>query len=235
MAKGKRGSKKRKMIVHDDEPKFIRTIYTKETQDEKQIEGSQPEDTQPDMQPWDTQQEIPPLETQQESQPQDTQEKESEGAKAHVDGAKSTDEGTDTVQPNNKKRRGPTKMKDIARDPNARIKVDFTAFGEPCGEGSVKLSSYLGPLVREHVPVVIDDWRKIGDDRKTVLWKSVQYEKAAVMKQMGCIWRASKSRLVNQILNAENHIERLKLRPDNIQLAEWKKFVKEKTSKEFRV
>lgn len=55
------------------------------------------------------------------------------------------------------------------------------------------------------------------------------------MKQMGCIWRASKSRLVNQILNAENHIERLKLRPDNIQLAEWKKFVKEKTSKEFRV
>ncbi|XP_013743057.1 uncharacterized protein LOC106445946 [Brassica napus] len=133
-------------------------------------------------------------------------------------------------------------MKDIARDPNARIKVDFTAFGEPCGEGSVKLSSYLGPLVREHVPVVIDDWRKIGDDRKTVLWKSVQlrfeldgeYEKAAVMKQMGCIWRASKSRLVNQILNAENHTERLKLRPDNIQLAEWKKFVKEKTSKEFR-
>ena len=58
MAKGKRGSKKRKMIVHDDEPEFIRTIYTKETQDEKQIEGSQPEDTQPEVQPWDTQPEL---------------------------------------------------------------------------------------------------------------------------------------------------------------------------------
>ena len=65
-------------------------------------------------------------------------------------------------------------MKDIARYPNARIRVEFTEFGEPCGEGSVKLCSYLGPLVREHVPVVIDDWRKIGEERKTVLWKSVK-------------------------------------------------------------
>lgn len=80
----------------------------------------------------------------------------------------------ETVQPRPKKHRGPTKMKDIARDPSERIRVEFTELGEPCGEGSVKLSSYLGPLVREHVPVLVDDWRKIGEDRKKVLWKSVQ-------------------------------------------------------------
>jgi len=65
-------------------------------------------------------------------------------------------------------------MKDIAKDPNTRIKVDFTELGEPCGLGSVKLSSYIGSLAREHVPIIIEDWRKIGEERKTVLWKSVQ-------------------------------------------------------------
>lgn len=84
------------------------------------------------------------------------------------------------VQQKLKKHRGPTKMKDIAKDPNTRIRVDFTDLGEPCGPGSVKLSSYLGSLVREHVPVVIADWRNIGEERRTVLWKSVQVTLLAI-------------------------------------------------------
>lgn len=38
----------------------------------------------------------------------------------------------------------------------------------------VKLSSYVGSLVREHVPVTIDDWRKVSNELRTILWKSVQ-------------------------------------------------------------
>lgn len=30
-----------------------------------------------------------------------------------------------------KKKRGPTMMKDIAKDPNSRVHVDFTFMGEP--------------------------------------------------------------------------------------------------------
>ncbi|XP_024016388.1 uncharacterized protein LOC112089864 [Eutrema salsugineum] len=55
----------------------------------------------------------------------------------------------------------------------------------------------------------------------------------AVIKQMGCIWRASKSRLVSQIKSCKNNAERLKLRPKNIPPAEWRKFVKAKTSAAF--
>lgn len=55
------------------------------------------------------------------------------------------------------------------------------------------------------------------------------------MKQMGCLWRASKSRLVKQIRKAKNHADRMKLRPDNIPIPEWRKFVKQKTSMEFKV
>lgn len=73
-----------------------------------------------------------------------------------------------------KKIRGPTKMKDIAVQPGSLVHVEFTDKGEPCGPGSVSLSSYLGPLVREHVPVTLNDWRKLGDDIKVILWKSIQ-------------------------------------------------------------
>lgn len=53
---------------------------------------------------------------------------------------------------------------------------------------------------------------------------------------MGCIWRASKSRLVSQIQKAKNEEERLDLQPKNItSRAEWRKFVKEKTSPTFKV
>ena len=73
-----------------------------------------------------------------------------------------------------KRKRGPTMMRDLAKDPNTRVHVDFTFMGEAYGPGSVKLSSYLGPLVREHVPVTVENWKKITEEVKTVLWKSVQ-------------------------------------------------------------
>ena len=37
----------------------------------------------------------------------------------------------------------------------------FNAMREAYGEGSVKLSSYLGPLVRENVPVTVEGWKKL--------------------------------------------------------------------------
>lgn len=81
-----------------------------------------------------------------------------------------TDEST--IQ--KKKARGQTRMKRLPSDRVSRINVEFNDNVVPIGEGSIKLSSYLGPLVREHVPFTIDDWRNIGDDLKHVLWRSIQ-------------------------------------------------------------
>ena len=80
----------------------------------------------------------------------------------------------EAVQPKTKRQRGPTRMKDIAKDPNARVRVDYTMMGEPIGKGSVKLALYAGALIREHVPITIDRWTKIGEEIRTLLWKSVQ-------------------------------------------------------------
>ncbi len=53
---------------------------------------------------------------------------------------------------------------------------------------------------------------------------------------MNDLWRASKSRLVTELMNATTESERPVLKPDNMKSdAEWKAFVKLKTSKEHRV
>ena len=64
-------------------------------------------------------------------------------------------------------------MKRLPSNLANRIEVEFNALAEPIGEGSVHLSSFLGPLVREHVPVTLTNWRHLGDDLKAVLWDSI--------------------------------------------------------------
>ncbi|KAK9208368.1 hypothetical protein WN944_000722 [Citrus x changshan-huyou] len=62
-----------------------------------------------------------------------------------------------------------------------------------------------------------------------------QWQRAYVFQEMAGLWRASKSRLVQRILQSKNEQERMKLRPDNISsINEWKSFVKEKTSENFK-
>ncbi|XP_024021724.1 uncharacterized protein LOC21400762 isoform X1 [Morus notabilis] len=140
-------------------------------------------------------------------------------------------------------KRGPTKLKGVAEESDGLIEVKFNTKGQPIGPGSVSLSSFLGPLVREIVPVTIVDWRKLTETMKGILWKAVQarykveedWQKAYVFKEMGNLWRSSKSRLVNKIREVPNEEERLKLRPKNIKSeADWKAFVREKTSAEFK-
>lgn len=140
-------------------------------------------------------------------------------------------------------KRGPTKLKGICEESDGLIEVKFNTKGQPIGPGSVSLSSFLGPLVREIVPVTIVDWRKVPERMKEILWKSVQtryrvnedYQKDYIFKEMGHLWRSSKSRLVNKIREAPNEEERLKLRPKNIKSeVDWKTFVREKTSPEFK-
>lgn len=61
------------------------------------------------------------------------------------------------------------------------------------------------------------------------------YQKTAVLRQMGCLWRSHKSLVVKDILNATNNQQRMNLRPKHINPIEWRKFVKVKTSPAFKV
>ncbi|KAJ0078191.1 hypothetical protein Patl1_36993 [Pistacia atlantica] len=93
------------------------------------------------------------------------------------------------------------------------------------------------------VPFTIPDWRKLPSDMREKLWKCVQarykldqeWQKHYVLKEMGALWRTSKSRLVSNIKMAKNEEERMVLKPDNIKsISEWKKFVEEKLGPRFK-
>ncbi|XP_048628411.1 uncharacterized protein LOC125598168 [Brassica napus] len=142
-----------------------------------------------------------------------------------------------------KKKRGPTKMRKVAKDHQEKVSVSFTELGEHVGPGSVTLSSFLGPLVREHVTVLLDDWRNLDKQTKDTLWEEIQarfdlkeeWQKDSVFKQMGCLWRSGKSRLVSQLRNAKSSTERAALKPSNIRSVQvWSAWVKSRTSSVFK-
>jgi len=65
-------------------------------------------------------------------------------------------------------------MRKVAENPNEKVSVTFTDFGDHVGPGSITLSSFLGVLVREHVPVTLADWRKIDAVAKQTMWEEIQ-------------------------------------------------------------
>lgn len=79
-----------------------------------------------------------------------------------------------TKDPKPKKTRGPTKMQTIAVEPELKLNIRFNEYGQPIGETSVGLASFLGSLVREVVPVNIETWKKLSTRHKEVLWHSIQ-------------------------------------------------------------
>lgn len=87
-----------------------------------------------------------------------------------------TDEGSQVPEDGVKerKKRGPTKMRKVAENPNEKVSVTFNDFGDHVGPGSITLSSFLGVLVREHVPVTLSDWRKVDAVTKQAMWEEIQ-------------------------------------------------------------
>lgn len=65
-------------------------------------------------------------------------------------------------------------MRKLAKHLEDLLDVEFTAIGEHAGDGSATLSSFLGVLVRETVPVLIHDWRHVPNDIRDMLWEEIQ-------------------------------------------------------------
>ncbi|KAK1581908.1 hypothetical protein Q3G72_010112 [Acer saccharum] len=109
------------------------------------------------------------------------------------------------VQEHVRKKRGPTKMKTLAMEGASRIEVQSNGLGQLIGEGSARY-------------IVNEGWQK-------------DY----IFKEMGELWRASKSRIVSKLRKAPNEEERVKLRPGNIKTtSDWKEFLKLKNSAAFK-
>lgn len=165
----KKGGRVKK--VQDQDVEFVCTLEArvKNVQDQEPVDEEQDEAVEEQEEPVED-----VVEQEQASDvPQQQTEEQHNSEEPEGEVELSTNEEI-TAGSNRKRKRGPTKMKDLAKDPSTRVHVDFNIMGEAYGSGSVKLSSYLGPLVREHVPVTLEGWKNISEEVKTVLWKSVQ-------------------------------------------------------------
>uniref|UniRef100_A0A9I9E747 Plant transposase n=1 Tax=Cucumis melo TaxID=3656 RepID=A0A9I9E747_CUCME len=129
-----------------------------------------------------------------------------------------------------KKTRGPTKMKTIAVEKQSRVDIVFNEYGQPINDESVGLASFLEPLVREVVPVNLENWLKLPTRVKS-RYNVEDWQKKFFFKKIGRLWRVGKSRLVKQIRDAPTKDAILKLMPHNLQsVDDWMDFVSEKTS-----
>ncbi|KAF9619454.1 hypothetical protein IFM89_007029 [Coptis chinensis] len=141
----------------------------------------------------------------------------------------------------NSTKRGPAVCNVIPTEKSKRLKVTYNERGQPIHEESKKLVSFLGAQVRLMVDINIDNWKKVSNETKDSLWtvtkqKFVVPESARhiTMRELGYLWRSSKSRFSRIIASCANEEERMEKRPKNIKLEWWKTFVRKRLSKEFQ-
>ncbi|KAL5856984.1 hypothetical protein ACOSQ3_004442 [Xanthoceras sorbifolium] len=56
---------------------------------------------------------------------------------------------------------------------NQPVEVDFNLHGQTIDGSSITLASYIGILVREHVPITLESWKKVDEQKKYMIWSSL--------------------------------------------------------------
>lgn len=73
-----------------------------------------------------------------------------------------------------KKTREPIKKKTIVVEKQSRVNLVFNEDGQLIGDESIGLTSFLRPLVREVVPMNLENSLKLSTRLKVVLWRSIK-------------------------------------------------------------
>ncbi|KDO53893.1 hypothetical protein CISIN_1g042196mg [Citrus sinensis] len=118
-------------------------------------------------------------------------------------------------------RRNLTKKKDLQRGASDQTKVMYNSYKVPVGKKRDNLRNYIRVIVRERVPIIYDDWRKVPLDIKETLWTHFQEKfklslkaKTEVFKWMRIALRGFRCKLANEyILPNANNLSSLKKPP----------------------
>ncbi|KAK1587447.1 hypothetical protein Q3G72_012958 [Acer saccharum] len=78
---------------------------------------------------------------------------------------------------NTKKKQGLTKL-GMIQSGDKCLSVTSNERGQSVSKNSKKFSSYLGVIVREHVPIGLEDWPSVDSDRKDELWTLILKEES---------------------------------------------------------
>ncbi|KDO41466.1 hypothetical protein CISIN_1g037940mg, partial [Citrus sinensis] len=109
--------------------------------------------------------------------------------------------------------------------------VVYNSYRVPVEKKRNDLRNCIGVIVRERVPIIYDDWRKVPLDIKEMLWTHFQEKFNFSLKV--------KTQLVNEYIppnpNNLNSLKKPPLEYEGIRKKDWKSFVDKILSEDFQV
>ncbi|KAM1563176.1 hypothetical protein ACFX10_037624 [Malus domestica] len=151
----------------------------------------------------------------------------------------------DVNEAKKRKGRGPTMLDYNAMSKAKQIGVQFNDKGQHFGVGSASLSSSVGILARQLIPVTYASWDEVPTILKDKLWAVVKQKydlapcrKKIILTQMSGCLRTYKATLTKQIRSFDDGPDAMEqmqlLKPANVEKqADWDKFVKHRCSPKF--
>ena len=75
-----------------------------------------------------------------------------------------------------KKKRGPTGMKDITRfsSEGRRMVIQYIELGQPIGPNATKLKIFIGTTVRFHVPITYTTWHAVSIEMNEKIYELIE-------------------------------------------------------------
>lgn len=151
--------------------------------------------------------------------------------------ATETDPQPDTMEVTTKKCRGETRMDRVyARNEKKLMTLNrrFQPVSD-CGDKVIsELSNFCGTIAKDYVPLTFINWHQVPKMDKDVYWDIVldkyiisEEGRPWVMRTIGDSWRVRKSRVKRKHYSKyDNDNDRIKNKPDNIPLEEFKVLLK---------
>ncbi|KAL0546957.1 hypothetical protein IC582_016876 [Cucumis melo] len=131
-----------------------------------------------------------------------------------------------------KRKRGPTEMKEItrARSEGQKLVIQYNELGQAIGQNATKLKSFTGTTVRFHVPIIYSDWPTVPKEIKDKIFELIE--------NAGVCFRQFKYRLTTTyVLPFLDDIEKLKFPPNEysfIDQQHWTEFVASRLKEDFK-
>ncbi|KAK9137045.1 hypothetical protein Sjap_007639 [Stephania japonica] len=134
-------------------------------------------------------------------------------------------------RPEKKNKRGPTRLRTLASQ--TREVVHFNDRGQPIGENSDKVSSYMGALGRDMVRIIVPNWHLVPQEAKEELSKLLKLRfdgleddmKKKIVQHIGTLWQSWKLRVTSDLKQgledgwSDDEINS-KLQPEGVDLAD---------------
>ncbi|KAL5846160.1 hypothetical protein ACOSQ3_009684 [Xanthoceras sorbifolium] len=126
------------------------------------------------------------------------------------------------------------------------VGVTFNELGQPLGDSSIALSTCIGTITTQMIPITYSSWPEVPDVVKDSVWETMKARfglddvgKSNIFNSMNTCWRQYKSCLTKRIRELSSGPEAGRmiqlLKPTNITDEDWSQFVSNRLSSEFDI